>query len=109
MADFTLQSKVSEATARIELLLAKVEDLTKIVQRNSDIETFKTVIGTRKEFAEVCRVSEATIRRREGRGLYNPPSEGEQIAIFNQGNQGNILVNIPLAMNYYERNLSKNA
>ncbi len=61
---------------------------------------------TKEAFANLCNVKPQTIHKRLLEGLYETPKGYTERAYYNQGNQGNQLFVIPLALEYYEINLN---
>ena len=84
----------------------KLQDLTDKVESIKEWVNSKNLL-TKEEFAQLCGVKPGTIHKRFNEGLYEIPEGRSERAYYNQGNQGNQLFVIPLAMEYYEINLKK--
>lgn len=86
------------------------ENQIKLDELSDKVDNIKEWISevkllTKEEFASLCNVKAQTIHKRLLEGLYETPKGFTERAYYNQGNQGNQLFVIPLALNYYEINI----
>lgn len=104
MFEQRIEQRIAQMNADVLDVKNVLTSLKENVKKIEEQSSFTESLATKEEFAKLCRVSYATISRRLNEGFYETPKGYTRRAYYNQGNQGNAIFNVPVALEYAEIN-----